>query len=226
MRRCVPVFLCSLALACGQDEPAPTAAPADATPSPAVQAPATTAAGDDSPLSAQVREVASSGAKIELMELRLDEAGAIVKQAVYHDDKDAIPEPVRALAEQTYPGSKPYRYETEHYADRGVVYEVEVETAEGQKCEVAASAEGELIYRECQIPAAELPEAVASRVSATIADGKILEAEYKQVEGEADESYSVEIEADAREYYLRIAADGTLLSKHLRVPALVELPIP
>ena len=77
-----------------------------------------------------------------------------------------------------------------------------------------------------RIAAAELPEAVASRVSATIADGKILEAEYKQVEGEADESYSVEIEADAREYYLRIAADGTLLSKHLRVPALVELPIP
>jgi hypothetical protein len=166
---------------------------------------------------------AAKGATVERMKVRFDDAGAIVKQSVYHADRSGIPQAVLDLAEQTYPGGQTKHYETEHYADFGPVFEVEVETADAKLCEVAARPDGELVYTECRIDAGELPEPVSARVSATFPEGKILEAERKSGP-EADE-FTVEVEVGGREFYLRIAPDGTLIGKLVRVPAIVELPI-
>ncbi len=174
-------------------------------------------------LSASVRQTAVEAPDVERMKLRFDAEGKLVKQAVYHGDADAIPAAVRATAESTHPGAKALSYETEFYADQGEVFEVELETAEGQACEVAANAAGELLYTECRIEVGELPAAVAASVEASFAGGKLLEAERKLVEG--SEFYSVEVEVEGREYYLKLDAEGTLLHRWVMVPAVVELPL-
>lgn len=166
---------------------------------------------------------AAKGSGVERMKVRFDDAGAIVKQSVYHGDKSGIPQPVLDLAEQTYPGSQPKHYETEHYAEFGQVFEVEVETADAKLCEVASRPDGELVYTECRIDVGELPEPVSARVSATFPDGKIIEAERKS--GPEHDEFTVEIEAGGRQFYLRIAPDGSLIAKLVRVPAIVELPV-
>ncbi|PRQ06230.1 hypothetical protein [Enhygromyxa salina] len=205
-------------LAC---EDAATTAPCDVAPA----QPAQPAASGDSPaLKPAIREVATSTAKIERVKLRVDEAGVIVKQSVYHDDASAIPEAVRKLAEQQFPGSTPISYETEHYADLGDIYEVELNTADGQQCEVAGRADGSLVYTECRLDPASMPEPIAAQVSAAIPGGEVVEAERKTRDG--SEEFTVEVTHDGREFYLRIAADGSLLSKHVRLPALLELPVP
>ena len=230
--RLAPVLLIpalALLVACGQSEEPSTASPADADTrdSPAGSQAVNSEAGAKEVLRAEILQVATEAPKVETMKLRFDSSGALVKQAVYHDDAAAVPEAVRALAEQTYPRAKVTGYETEHYADRGEVFEVELETGENRHCEVAATAEGVLVYTECRVDARELPAPVAERVTALFADGEILEAEHKTLgaEGSEGEEYSVEVKHAGREYYLRIASDGSLLSKHLRVPAVVELPV-
>jgi hypothetical protein len=157
------------------------------------------------------------------MKVRFDDAGAIVKQSVYHGDRSIIPQPVLDLAEQTYPGSKVMHYETEHYADFGPVSEVEVETADAKLCEVAARPDGELVYTECHIGVGELPESVSARVKATFPEGKILEAERKS--GPDVDEFTIEVEVGGQQFYLRIAPDGTLTAKLVRVTAVVELPV-
>jgi hypothetical protein len=166
---------------------------------------------------------AAKGSTVQRMKLRFDDAGAIVKQSVYHGDRSGIPQAVLDLAEQTYPGGQTKYYETEHYAEFGQVFEVEVETKDAKMCEVAARPDGELVYTECHIDAAELPEPVTARVSATFPDGKILEAERKS--GPETDEFTVEVEVGARQFYLRIAPDGTLLAKLVRVPAIIEIPV-
>ena len=57
-----------------------------------------------------------------------------------------------------------------------------------------------------------------------MAGKKVLEVEHKQLEAGGEE-YTVEIEDGGREFYLHFDGAGALLSKHLRVPAIVELPV-
>lgn len=227
MRRALALLsLLPLALACTQlDEPV-SASPSDAasTPTQASAAQATSTTAASATLSARVREVAASAPAVEKIKLRFDADGALVKQSVYHDDAEAIPAPVRARASETYPGHTVTGYETEHYADLGEVFEVELDTAEGQHCEVAASEDGGLIYTECNVDPSSLPAAVADAIRNTLAGAKILEAELET--RDEQRRYSIELELDGREYYLRVADDGTVLSRHVLVPAVVEIPLP
>jgi hypothetical protein len=212
MLRALPLALVAFAFGC-HDSPT-TTRPCESVP---------TQGADGSPAITQPIADAAKGATVERMKVRFDDGGAIVKQSVYHGDPSAIPTPVLDLAEQTFPGSKPRRFETEHYADFGPVFEVEVDTADGKMCEVAARPEGELVYTECRLDAGELPEPVAARVSTTLPDGKIIEAERKA--GPETDEFTIEVDVGGRQFYLRIGPDGTLLEKLVRVPAIIELPV-
>lgn len=216
-----PLLVFALALACHHDE-TKTTTPCDATTNgaatnDAVEAPGSTA------LDAKIRETAMSAPNVERMKVRVDDAGKIVKQSVYHGDAGTTPAPVRELAEKTFPGGRPLFYETEVYADVGLVYEVEVETTDGKQCEVSGQPDGTLVYTECRLDARELPEPVTARIDATLAGGKVIEAEVKK--GPNVDEFTIEVEFQGREYYLRIRPDGTLIAKLLRVPAIIELPL-
>jgi hypothetical protein len=215
MPRALSLALVGFMFACNDSGP-PTTQPCEAT------AANDTGAGGASALTQSVAD-AGKGATVERMKVRFDDGGAIVKQSVYHGDRSGIPQAVLELAERTFPGSKPRRYETEHYADFGPVFEVEVDTADNEMCELASRPEGELVYTECRIDAAELPEPVSARVGATFPDGKILEVEKKS--GPEIDEFTIELEAGGRQFYLRIAPDGALLGKVVRVPAIIELPV-
>jgi hypothetical protein len=214
MLRALPLALVTFAFAC-QDAAAPTTQPCEAAPE---EAPGDVASDIMQPIAA-----AATGPTVERMKVRLDGEGVIIKQSVYHGDHSAIPQAVLDLAEKTFPGSRPRRYETEHYADFGQVFEVEVDTADNKMCEVAARPEGELVYTECRLDPRELPKPVSDRVSATFPDAKILEAEQKS--GPDVGEFTVEVEVGSRQFYLRIAPDGTLIQKLVRVQAVIELPV-
>lgn len=215
MLRALPLALVVFALACQDAAQTPTTQPCE---------PAATKAdtGGAAALDQAVAD-AAKGSTVERMKVRIDDAGAIVKQSVYHADKSAIPQPVLDLADKTFPGSRQRRYETEHYAEFGQVFEVEVDTADDKVCEVAARPDGELVYTECRLDPRELPEPVSARVSATLPDAKILEAERKS--GPETDEFTVEVEVGTQQFYLRIKPDGTLLAKLVRVPAIIELPV-
>ena len=181
------------------------------------------AAGGTATLHASVAEAATGAPKVEKIKLRLDKSGAIVKQAVYHDDESRIAAPVLELAKKEFPGSKPVHFETEWYADLGDVQEVEVETADGKHCEVAAKPTGELVYKECGESPESLPDPVKKAVDAAVPGGKILEAESKK--GPDVDQFSIEVESGGVEYYLIITPDGTMQHKLKRIPAIVEVPV-
>jgi uncharacterized membrane protein YkoI len=226
MRALGPHFLVAAVAGCGGSPP-PASAPPQAQPdvTPAADAHADVAVDDASGGVAFEKKIvdAALGARGDLkMEIRLDADGKVVKQTTYHDDPDAIPEAVHDLAAKEFPGAKAARYETEWYADRGLVYEIEVDTKDKKRCEVAATEDGTKIYTECHVKPKALPPEVSKQVEATIPGGKILEAETKK--GPDIDVVTVEVEKDGREYYLRLSPDGTLLEKLLRVPAVVEIP--
>ena len=212
-------------LACGEHDETPTATPGDAASTPSAAANTSEGQGGAG-LTTSVRALASAGPKVERMKLRFDADGNLVKQSVYHGDASSIPEAVRALAESTYPGSKATSYETEHYADQGDVFEVELELEDGQRCEVAANAAGDLLYTECRIDASELPAAVKTTIDATVAGATLTEVERKTVGNTQQYSVELRVEADGREHYLKLDAGGKLLHRYVMVPAVVELPSP
>lgn len=164
-----------------------------------------------------------SAAKIEL---HPDETGALVKATVEHLDEAQVPEAVRRLAAEKFPGAKVTGYETESYAGEGdLVYEVEVDTAEGRHCEISATAAGALRYTECRLPPAEIPEAVARAVAAVLPGAEIEEAE--RVAGPAlpTEEIRVEAKAGGRLHYLRFDPAGTLTRHGVMIPAEIEVRV-
>jgi hypothetical protein len=171
-----------------------------------------------------VAKAAVTATTVEEFEFRLDESGALIKQAVYHDDASAISEAVKAKALEVFPGSTIESYETEWYADVGEVHEVEVKTADGQACEVSATPDGTLRYKECELDLADVPAQITAAIKSAYPAGKILEVETKQ--GPAMDIVTAEVEVDGVEYYLHMQPDGALESVHKRVEALVEIPVP
>ncbi len=200
-----------LVAACHHEKPA-TTAPPDATTSPAVS------------IAPDIVAIAARPGAASKFKLRVEGDGSIAKQSLYHTDAAAVPADARAKAEAKWPGSKASRYETEHYAEYGRVDEVEVTTADGKTCELAIKADGTELYEECEIDPSTLPAAVAAKVGELFPGGKILEAESKRV-GSVDE-FTIEVESSGQEFYLRCGADGTVLAKHIRIPAVFEVPIP
>lgn len=152
---------------------------------------------------------------IQWIEVDTDLAGTITKCAIYHDDAERIPAPVRALAERKFPSAKGRFYETELYAEWGVVFEVEVETREGQHCELAARADGTELYTECRLDTDRLPARVVDAVAALLPGGSIIEAESKQ--GPGLDEIDVEVQLGKDRHYVRVARDGSILQHLVRL---------
>ncbi len=223
MSRCVApsLLLLGFVSACGT-----SGAASEGTTPPGSSAAATVegAGAPAAALDAEITKTAASAAVVEKMKVRLDGEGNVVKQSLYHGSADAIPEAVRKLAETRFPGAKVTGYETELYADRGRVYEVEVDTTDGKHCELAASPAAEELYTECEVDPATLSDAVKAAIDKAAPGGKLLEAETKK--GPDLEEITVEVEAGGEEFYLRINTDGSLIQKLRRIPAVVEVPVP
>jgi uncharacterized membrane protein YkoI len=150
--------------------------------------------------------------------------GTVRKLAVYHNDPDRVPAPVKAAAEKAYPKSTVLSYESEIYVDLGEVFEVELKTADGKKVEFAAKPDGTLHYVESEIPEAEVPEQVLATAKALVLGGKFIEAERKQ--GKDTLEFAVKLEKDGLKHYLHVAPDGTLKRHTLRIPAEFEVEVP
>jgi hypothetical protein len=174
-------------------------------------------------LDAEIVKTAIVATKVEKMKVRVDAEGGIVKQSLYHDKADALPTAVTELAKTKFPGATVRHYETELYADRGRIYEVEVDH-EGKQCEVAATPAGEEVYVECHIDPASLSAELKATVDRVAPGGKLLEAETKK--GKDIDEVTVEVESNGRELYVRMKPDGTLIQTLLRIPAVIEVPLP
>lgn len=170
-----------------------------------------------------VARIAITANTVEEFEFRLDEHGALIKQAIYHDDASAVSEAVKAKALELYPDARIVAYETEFYADAGIVHEVEVKTADGQKCEVSATPDGALRYQECELEMAKVPAHISAAVKSAYPEGKLLEVETKK--GPGLDVITAEVESGGVEYYLTMSTAGTIEAVHKRIEALVEIPV-
>ena len=160
------------------------------------------------------------------IELHSDQNGTITKMSVYHQDVSRVPEAIRKLAERQFPDSKVISMETENYADAGLVYEVEVESPDGKRCEVSALPDATLRYTECRLSSDGLPAAVSQRIAATVPNGTIEELEVLKGPSIAGgEEYRAEVKLGGVEHYLRISPSGELLRHGIVVPASIEVPI-
>lgn len=175
-------------------------------------------------LNEAVAKTAVTAKTVSKFEFKLDEGGSLVKQAVYHDDGTSIPQAVKDKAAELFPGATVTHYETEWYADAGVVYEVEVKTPDGRSCEVSATAEGELRYEECELDLASVPEQITAAIASAYPGGKVLEVETKK--GPDLDIVTAEVEVGGVEYYVGLTPEGTIESVHKRIKALVEIPVP
>jgi len=170
-----------------------------------------------------VARIAVTATTVEEFEFRLDDHGALIKQAIYHDDASAVSEAVKAKALELYPGATIVAYETEFYADAGIVHEVEVKTADGRECEVSATPEGTLRYQECELEMANVPAQISAAVKSAYPEGKLLEVETKK--GPGLDQVTAEVESGGVEYYVTMSPAGTIEAVHKRVEALVEIPV-
>lgn len=161
---------------------------------------------------------------VEKMVVEVGATGDVEEIAVYHRDETKIPAPVRRLAEERFPGSHAVRYETEHERGRGIVYEIEIETADARRCEVQATEAGELLYTECQVTRGDLPAAVVSAVDRLLPSNEFVEAEKKERGDET--TFSVEARLGGVVHYVRLSEGGEVRGHSLMIPAVLHLPVP
>ncbi|MCS6915802.1 MAG: hypothetical protein RMK29_15565 [Myxococcales bacterium] len=151
----------------------------------------------------------------------VDGGGVVRKLSLYHQQAERVPEPVRRLAQEQFPGARMRQYEVELLADGSWVHEVELETAEGRRCELSATAQGSLRYTECPLPPADLPEPVRNEVSRRVPGGDIEEAEVQT--GAAGRIYEVKVRSQGRVHVLRLAPSGEVLRRSLRIHAELDV---
>lgn len=226
MRHSLFLLTSSLVLAagCGGSCPEPATAATASAPAAAEPVAASTPTSPPGTLDPELVALAVRVGNVERVAMRLGADGSVEKLAIYHGSAEDIPEVVRQLAEERFPGGAVVVYESERYADGARVHEVEVRTADGRECEVAGRDDGSLVYEECEMPAAELPAPVRAAVDRTVAGGEIVEAERKQ--GPGIDQYNVEVRVgEGPLQYLRLRPDGELLGHAIQVPATVELPV-
>jgi hypothetical protein len=183
-----------------------------------------TGPGPGATLDPELVELARTSGEVGGIKIRTDKNGAVVKMAVYHAEESAVPAWARGMASEKWPDSTLRSYETEWYADAGRVYEIEVTTKEGTKCEISVSASGAERYTECEIDPDALPEPIAATLAKALPNGKVKEAETH--EGPDIDEVSMEVEAGGQEHYIRIRSDGKLLEHLLRLPTILEVPAP
>ena len=147
------------------------------------------------------------------------------KIAVYHQAAEIIPESVKAVASEKFPGARIVKYEHEHYADVGLVYEVELETAEGVGVEVSVLKDGTIYYVEEPIAIEALAESSRAKIEEALPGSTIEEVESKK--GPSLDLYSVRVapkEGGVVRHYFVFDAAGKLLRHSLRYPAYIEVP--
>lgn len=151
----------------------------------------------------------------------LDAGGAVHKISLYHQQVDRVPEPVRRLAQERFHRAQMRQYEVELLADGSWVHEVELETPDGQRCELSATAQGRLLYTECLIAPAELPEAVRAEVGRRLPGGEVEEAEVQT--GASGRVYEVKVRLAGQTHVLRLGPSGEVLRRSLRIPAVLDV---
>lgn len=183
---------------------------------------ALTAHADPGKLDAQLLGVAAKAKGVTKIQLYAAPDGTLRKVAVYHADPAQVPEPVRALAKSKFGEAAITSYESELYADLGQVYEITAKTESGEQ-EIAAKADGTLVYMEHPVALAAVPAAVKATAEKAVPGGEWVEAEEKK--GPAIHQFGVKLTADGVTHYLRISPAGELLNHGLRLPAMVEVGI-
>lgn len=163
-----------------------------------------------------IARAATTAQGVAKLEVELGPNGEIEAVALYHMDESQVPEEVRRLASERFPGHTVRQYELEQTAG-GPEIEVELTTSDGRTCEVAGRPDGTFLYQECEIPPAELPAAVRQTAEGAVPGATIREVE-KREGGANGELYRIEMEASGAQHYLVVTAAGEVQT-HSRVIA-------
>jgi hypothetical protein len=169
-----------------------------------------------------ILETATKARQVEKIAIETCARGRVEEISVYHHDEARVPEAVRRLVQTRFPGSRPLSYETEREGDRSVG-EVEIVTAEGRRCEVAATDDGTLRYVECVYVRGDLPAAVVSAVDRLLPHNEFVEAEKK--EGPDGTTFSVEARVGGVVHAVRLTESGEVRRHAVQVPAMVEIEL-
>lgn len=182
-----------------------------------------TACGSTPPLGSlppQLTQTVKQAQAIERIAVYLTSSGAVRSIAVYHTEKEAIPPAVHALGAERFPNRKVLYYETERYADGGLVYEIEYALDNGLKGELAARADGTLVYIER--PIASLPNVVRATALKRV-PGQIVGRERQQ--GPGLDHYGVKVQFQDQLHVLLLKPDGRVIRHGVRIPAKLEIPV-
>jgi hypothetical protein len=158
---------------------------------------------------------------VQWVEVDTDADGKIAKCTVYHDRAGDVPQPVHELAARKFPQAKKRYFETELYAEWGLVYEVELETADGRHCEVAGKPDGTELYTECEIRPEDIPAPVQQAVRALLPGGELREAEEKR--GPSIDEVDLQLQVGDELHYIRYQSDGTKIQHLVRIRGEVEV---
>lgn len=181
-----------------------------------------TACGATAPLGRMAPDLTrelQQGKAVQRVTVYLTAQGVVRGASIYHTDLKAIPAAVQALGAERFPGRTALYYETERYADGTRVYEIEYALDDGQKGELAARADGTLVYEER--PVKTLPAAVQAAALARV-PGQIAGREHQL--GPGLDYYGVKIEHEGRLHVLLLKPDGRVVRHGVRVPAKLEIP--
>jgi len=162
---------------------------------------------------------------IDKIELEVAADGNIRELALYHNDAELIPDAVKAKAQEVYPGSTIHSYESElEGPQRRAVFEVELTTAEGQKCEIEATDGGELLYTECEVEVTSLAEELKAAAEKALPDGTIKEVEVVTPSGDAKPQTVVEMTVGETTHKL-VFVEGELQRHAIEIKAEIELDV-
>jgi hypothetical protein len=237
----VLVATSGLLVACGEATPEPTqpavTATAAVTAAPTgtaatTAAPADTAAAAPKPLAdlglkigkldSKLLAAATTAKGVEKMKIATNPAGEVTKLSVYHNDASQVPEAVMATLKKKLPGATIKHYESEFYADKGRVFEVEVTTKDKKECELGALPDGKLLYVECALKVDKLPKAIKDAVTKALPNAEIVEAEKK--DGDTNE-FSVEAKVAGVMHYMHVSPKGAITWHGQRIATYVDIAL-
>ncbi|MEM1348207.1 MAG: hypothetical protein AAGI01_06625 [Myxococcota bacterium] len=176
---------------------------------------------------ADLMSTALSAKDVSQVRMYFGEGGAQRKTAVYHLDASKVPAPVLELAKKQFPDATVTSYELEKYAALGVIHEVEVNTKDGSKAEVAARADGTLVYVETvQKPSEDVPKApVRAAVEAAVPGAQITAVEVKDGPNLHEYRVKATLEGQQAEHVFVFDKSDQLTARYMRFPAKIELPV-
>ncbi|MCA9527792.1 MAG: hypothetical protein KC549_16010 [Myxococcales bacterium] len=153
----------------------------------------------------------------------LGPAGTVRGLAVYHGDRGRIPPAVLARGDAVFPGKSAISFESEWHAI-GPVFEVEYDLGDGQHGEIAATADGTLLYTERTLPIDAVPASLQQAALARVGGGEIVSAETKASAGQT--ATELKVKHGDRTHVVSLADDGRVLWHAVRFMAQVEVPVP